>query len=112
MLSSSLNAHHKYAHAVAYSPSGKLGGPSSHPAEPLLQDDRGHGMIFRTFDGSLRLAGHRYFSLPKTCVQIWNLHDEGHRLSLGSQLLGRAAGPKPSRLGLRPDRVGTESQPT
>ena len=45
-------------------------------------------MIFRTFDGSLRLVVHRYFSLPKTRVQIWNLHDEGHRLSLGTQLLG------------------------
>ena len=37
-------------------------------------------MIFRTFDGSLRLVVQRYFSLPKTRVQIWNLHDEGHRL--------------------------------
>ena len=40
-------------------------------------------MIFRTFDGSLRLVLHRHFSLPKTRVQIWNLHDEGHRLLLG-----------------------------
>ncbi len=45
-------------------------------------------MIFRTFDGSLRLVVHRYFSPPKTRVQIWKLHDEGHRLSLGIQLLG------------------------
>ena len=45
-------------------------------------------MIFRTFDGSLRLVVQRYFSLPKTRIQIWNLPDEGHRLSLGTQLLG------------------------
>ena len=45
-------------------------------------------MIFRTFDGSLRLVVHRYFSLPKTRVQIWSVHDEGDRLLLGSQLLG------------------------
>ena len=45
-------------------------------------------MIFSTFDGSLGLVVHRYFSQPKTRVQIWNLHDEGHRLSLGTQLLG------------------------
>ena len=45
-------------------------------------------MIFRTFDGSLRLVVHHYFNLPKTRVQIWNLHDECDRLSLGTQLLG------------------------
>jgi hypothetical protein len=45
-------------------------------------------MNFCTFDSSLRLVVHRYFSLPKTRVQIWNPHDEGHRLSFGTQLLG------------------------
>ena len=84
----SLSAHHKYAHAVAYSPSGKLRGPWTRPAGPLLQDDRGHGMIFRTVDGSLRLVVHRHFSLPKTRVEIWTVHEEGRRFSLGSQLLG------------------------
>ena len=34
------------------------------------------------------LAVDSYFSLPKTRVQIWNLHDEGHQFSLGSQLPG------------------------
>ena len=75
-------------HGNGYSPSGKLRSPRTHPEEPLRQDDRGHGMIFRSFHGSLRLVVHRYFSLPKTRVQIWNLPDEGHRLSLGTQLLG------------------------
>ena len=88
MLWSSMSTHHRYAQAVAYSPSGKLAGPWTRAEEPLLQDDRGHGMIFQTFDGSPRLVVHRYFSMPKTRVQIWSLHDEGNRLSLGSQLLG------------------------
>ena len=84
----SLRAHHKCAQAVAYSPSGKLRDPWTHPAGPLLQDDRGHGTIFRTVDGSLHLVVHRHFSLPKTPVQIRSLYDKSHRLSLGSQLLG------------------------
>ena len=41
-------------------------------------------MIRRTFDGSLLLVVHRCFGLPKTRVEIWSVHHEGHRLSLGT----------------------------
>jgi hypothetical protein len=88
MIWSSWTPEHQYALAFAYSPSGKLAGPWQHDAGPTLWDDRGHGMIFRDFDGRLLLCLHRYFHQPKTRVQLWELEDVGDRLKLGKQILG------------------------
>ena len=88
MVWSSWTPEHQYALAFAYSPAGKLAGPWQHDAGPTLWDDRGHGMIFRDFDGRLLLCLHRYFHQPKTRVQLWELQDAGDRLKLGKQILG------------------------
>jgi hypothetical protein len=50
-----------YCLGQAVSESGRVTGPWRHHPAPLLggADDAGHGMIFRTFDGDLRLAIHR-----------------------------------------------------
>ncbi|MCB1134428.1 MAG: family 43 glycosylhydrolase, partial [Verrucomicrobiae bacterium] len=85
---SSWSKERKYAQTFATSTTGKLAGQWKHRAEPLLQDDRGHGMVFRDFDGRLLLCLHRYFHQPATRVQIWQLEDTGDSVELGNQLLG------------------------
>ena len=47
-----------YVLMAAYSQSGKLKGPWVQDKELLFQDNGGHGMIFRTFDGKLMLSFH------------------------------------------------------
>ncbi len=47
-----------YCIAVAHSESGALAGPWTHAPEPLYQQDGGHPMLFRTFDGHLMLSFH------------------------------------------------------
>ena len=88
MLWSSHSEKRLYIQAVAYSPGGKLAGPWKHPAEPLLWDDRGHGMLFKDFKGRLLLVLHRYFSQPRTRVQIWEMEDAGSELKVKKQILG------------------------
>jgi len=93
---SSWSTDRKYAQTVAYSDSGKLAGPWRHAAEPLLQDDRGHGMVFcalehegklrEPYDGRLLLALHRYFHAPR--VQIWTLEEDANEFKIGKQILG------------------------
>jgi hypothetical protein len=48
----------RYGLAIARS-SGGLRGPWFHHEQPLVADDGGHGMLFRTFAGELRLSLHR-----------------------------------------------------
>ncbi|MCG8698802.1 MAG: glycoside hydrolase family 43 protein [Bacteroidales bacterium] len=78
----------KYATAIAVSESGSITGPWKHIEEPILQDDRGHGMIFEDFDGRLLLAIHRYFRQPATRVQIWELEDTGDLIEVKKQVYG------------------------
>ncbi len=49
----------KYVVAIARSQSGDVTGPWVHDPEPLYTEDGGHPMIFRDFDGHLRLSLHR-----------------------------------------------------
>jgi len=46
------------AQGVAYSESGKLAGPWMQCSEPLVPDNSGHGMLFRTFSGKLLMCLH------------------------------------------------------
>ena len=48
----------RYALGVAYSESGKLKGPWKQEAQPLVSNNSGHGMIFKTFDGKLLMSLH------------------------------------------------------
>lgn len=81
MLWSSWQENGKYAEAVAYSLSGRLVGPWRQ-AEPLLTDDSGHGMIFKTFDGRLMLVVHRPTMSPQSRARLHELEDTGDGLRL------------------------------
>lgn len=48
-----------YVTAVASSRTGQITGPWEQAPQPLYDEDGGHGMIFRTFDGRLFLCIHR-----------------------------------------------------
>lgn len=58
MLWSSWYGHDQYAIAVAYSKSGSVKGPWVQEKEPIYGENGGHGMMFRTFDGKLKLSMH------------------------------------------------------
>ncbi len=89
MLWSSWTKSRAYGEGIAVSESGTLHGPWRQAVdEPILQDDRGHGMIFEDFDGRLIHCLHRYFTMPATRVQLWEITDTGDTLKIGQQLLG------------------------
>ena len=48
-----------YTMGIACSASGSVEGPWAQNPEPIVADDGGHGMIFRSFDGRLLMAFHR-----------------------------------------------------
>lgn len=88
MLWSSWSPNRDYCLAIATSGSGTIHGPWQNTPEPALADDRGHGMLFRTLDGQMRLALHRYFHFPDTRVQIWGVSEDAAGLQIEAQLLG------------------------
>ena len=49
----------RYCQAISYSLSGKLLGPWAHDPVPLLMEDAGHGMIFRSLTGELIFICHQ-----------------------------------------------------
>lgn len=49
-----------YAITVAYSESGSVKGPWIQEDKPLFDDNGGHGMLFRSFDGQLKISFHRW----------------------------------------------------
>lgn len=54
----------RYALGVAYSTTGKLKGPWKQEAQPLVSNNSGHGMIFKTFDGKLLMCLHYAVTAP------------------------------------------------
>ena len=88
MIWSSWSKERQYALAVATSETGKVTGPWKYDSDPILWDDRGHGMIFTDFDGRLLLCVHRYFHYPATRVQLYELEDVGTTIRIKQQLLG------------------------
>ena len=58
-----------YSIGLARSRSGTLQGPWRHEPRPLFAKDGGHGMLFRTFEGTLLLAIHQPNTTPleRTC---------------------------------------------
>ena len=69
----------KYCVAISRSASGKIAGPWSCDPEPIFDQDGGHPMVFRAFDGSLKIAFHQPnggFSHPV----ILDLEDTGKTL--------------------------------
>jgi hypothetical protein len=66
-----------YVEAVAYSLTGKLRGPWRQGA-PLVGDDSGHGMLFRTFEGKLMLVLHQPFH--RAHAKLFEMEDAGDSL--------------------------------
>ena len=79
----------KYVETLAYSESGKLRGPWRQ-LEPLLTDDSGHGMVFRSFDGRLIMVVHSPNRegeglLPGRC-RLFEMTDTGDSLKIKKEL--------------------------
>ena len=63
-----------YMEALAYSASGKLEGPWRQ-SPPLVGDDSGHGMLFKTFDNKLMLVLHHPFR--QAHAKLYQMRDTG-----------------------------------
>jgi arabinan endo-1,5-alpha-L-arabinosidase len=71
-----------YTVGIARSASGEISGPWQQVAEPLYAGDGGHCMVFRTFDGQLRLAFHRPNQSPDERPQFIPLRENGALLEI------------------------------
>lgn len=67
----------KYAVGLAESESGRIKGPWKVIQEPLFRANGGHGMIFKTFDGQLKLVLHQPNSNPLERAHFFDLEDTG-----------------------------------
>ena len=67
-----------YVQTIAYSLSGALRGPWRQ-AEPILNEDRAHGMVFETFDGRVMLVVGRPGPAPSR-PEFYELEDTGDML--------------------------------
>lgn len=72
----------KYAQGVARSVSGKLEGPWEHEAEQLYDQDGGHGMLFRTWEGQLMLTVHGPNQTPHERPIFLPVQEQGDRLQI------------------------------
>lgn len=68
-----------YVQTVARSKSDALEGPWEQ-LDPLIGDDSGHGMLFRTFDNQLMLVLHHPFSGPNVHARLYDMEDTGDGL--------------------------------
>jgi hypothetical protein len=66
-----------YVQTLARSASGELSGPWVQ-LEPLIGNDSGHGMLFRSFDGRLMLVLHQPFRNARG--KIYEMEDAGDRV--------------------------------
>lgn len=73
-----------YVQTVAHSLSGRLRGPWRQ-GEPLVGDDSGHGMLFRSFDGRLMLILHQPFRRAKG--KLFEMEDTGDTIRIKRQLV-------------------------
>ena len=69
-----------YSLAVAHSESGKVEGTWTHAEKPIYNNDGGHGMIFRDFDGRLLLVLHSP-NKPVEHAHIFEI-DDTHGVSI------------------------------
>ncbi|NBC84462.1 MAG: family 43 glycosylhydrolase [Bacteroidetes bacterium] len=72
-----------YAIGIVESESGTLKGPWKHQKDLLFEENGGHGMIFKTFDGKLMLAFHQPNN-PEGAerLKLFELNDLGNTLKL------------------------------
>lgn len=69
-----------YAQGIAISKSGDIQGPWVQNDEPIFESDGGHGMIFRTFEGQLKLALHSPNDTPNERPIFINLEEKGSQI--------------------------------
>ncbi|GAB2695378.1 glycoside hydrolase family 43 protein [Paenibacillus thermoaerophilus] len=72
----------RYALGVARSASGSVTGPWVHDEAPLFEQDGGHGMLFRAFDGRLMLTIHTPNRTPHERPIFIPVTDRGGKLRL------------------------------
>lgn len=77
-----------YTQGVAYSQSGTLNGPWVQSPYPITPPNFGHGMLFRTFDGTLLMSVHshkdingRYLRIP----HLFEVDDSGNEIVVGKE---------------------------
>ena len=73
-----------YAMGLARSESGKITGPWVQLEQPLWQEDGGHGMIFRAFDGQLYMTLHQPNQTPLERARLIKVEDLGDTLELSA----------------------------
>ncbi|MBP5942333.1 glycoside hydrolase family 43 protein [Streptomyces acidiscabies] len=71
-----------YVQTYAVSESGDLTGPWTQ-RRPLVREDSGHGMLFRTFEGELMMILHRPFENARG--KLYEMRLQGHELSVVRQ---------------------------
>lgn len=71
-----------YVQTVARSQTGTLAGPWEQ-LPPLVKQDSGHGMLFRTFEGQLMMVVHRPFKNARG--KLYEMRDAGDRLEIVRQ---------------------------
>ncbi|HVU36546.1 MAG TPA: glycoside hydrolase family 43 protein [Opitutaceae bacterium] len=83
-----------YVETLARSKSGDLSGPWEQ-LPPLVRNDSGHGMLFRTFEGQLMLVLHQPFVGAR--AKLYEMADEGDTVRVvryRADLSGPALGPQ------------------
>lgn len=76
-----------YAVGIAESTTGKLAGPWRQHPEPLMAEDGGHGMLFRTFEGKLCLVLHQPNSPGgRERARLFEIEDTGDALRIKEAL--------------------------
>ena len=75
-----------YAIGIAESATGKVIGPWRQQKEPLFEKDGGHGMIFKTFEGDLRLVLHSPNGGGLERAHLFEIEDCGDTLKLKGEV--------------------------
>ncbi|MEV5026131.1 glycoside hydrolase family 43 protein [Paenibacillus sp. LPE1-1-1.1] len=65
-----------YVQTIARSKTGNLEGPWEQ-LPPLVKEDSGHGMLFRTFEGTWMLILHQPFKMPESRCKLYEMEDTG-----------------------------------
>lgn len=76
-----------YAVGIAESTSGKVHGPWKHHEKPMMNENGGHGMLFKTLDGKLCMTLHQP-NRPAGAerAKIFEIEDLGHGLEIKGEL--------------------------
>lgn len=75
-----------YTQGAAYSQSGTLDGPWAHEKDPITPPNFGHGMLFRTFEGTLLMSVHSHQSVNGRTIRIphlFEVDDSGDKIIVG-----------------------------